>query len=166
MSTGDPTPSTTRHDLVITRVIDAPAQRVWKAWTDPEQVMRWWGPTGFTAPVAAMEVREGGTSLVAMRSPEGQDFYNTWTYRKVVPGQRLEFVQRFADEAGNQLDPADLGLPAEIPREVPHVVTFRAAGDTTTELTVTEYGYPSEQLVDLSRAGMEQVLDKLAESLR
>jgi uncharacterized protein YndB with AHSA1/START domain len=166
MSTGDPTPSTTRHDLVITRVIDAPVERVWKAWTDAEQVMRWCGPTGFTAPVARMEVREGGTSLVAMRSPEGQDLYNSWTYRKVVPGQRLEFVQRFVDEAGNQLDPADLGLPAEIPREVSHVVTFKAVGDGATELTVTEHGYPSQQLVDLSRAGMEQVLDKLADSLR
>jgi uncharacterized protein YndB with AHSA1/START domain len=166
MSTGDPTPSTASHDLVITRVIDASVERVWRAWTDPEQVMRWWGPTGFTAPVAAMEVREGGTSLVAMRSPEGQDLYNTWTYRKVVPRQRLEFVQRFADQAGHQLDPADLGLPAELPREVPHTVTFKAVGDGATELTVTEDGYPSQQLVDLSRAGMEQVLDKLADSLK
>jgi uncharacterized protein YndB with AHSA1/START domain len=89
-----------------------------------------------------------------------------WTYRKVEPRQRLEFVQRFADQAGNQLDPADLGLPAELPREVAHVVTFKAVGDGATELTVTEHGYPSQQLVDLSRAGMEQVLDKLAESLK
>jgi uncharacterized protein YndB with AHSA1/START domain len=88
MSTSDPTPSTTRHDLIITRVIDAPVERVWKAWTDPDQVMRWWGPTGFTAPVASMEVREGGTSLVAMRSPEGQDLYNTWT-GSVASGRRV-----------------------------------------------------------------------------
>jgi uncharacterized protein YndB with AHSA1/START domain len=162
MSGADPT----RHDMVITRVFDAPVERVWQAWTDPEQVMRWWGPTGFTAPVARMDVREGGTSLVAMRSPQGQDLYNTWTYRTVEPGRRLEFVHRFADEAGNQRDPAELGLPAEIPREVPHTLTFTAVGDGRTELTVTEYGCPSEQIAGFSRAGMEQVLDKLADSLR
>jgi Activator of Hsp90 ATPase homolog 1-like protein len=44
LSTDDPTANTTRHDLVTTCVIDAPVQRVWQAWTDPEQVMRWWGP--------------------------------------------------------------------------------------------------------------------------
>jgi uncharacterized protein YndB with AHSA1/START domain len=162
MSRADPT----RHDMVITRAFDAPVERVWRAWTEPEQVMRWWGPTGFTAPVARMDVREGGTSLVAMRSPQGQDFYNTWTYRKVEPGRRLEFVSRFADEAGDQRDPAELGLPAEIPGEVPHTLTFTAVGDGRTELTVTEYGYPSAQIADFSRAGMEQVLDKLAASLR
>jgi uncharacterized protein YndB with AHSA1/START domain len=162
MSRADPT----RHDMVITRAFDAPVERVWRAWTEPEQVMRWWGPTGFTAPVARMDVREGGTSLVAMRSPQGQDFYNTWTYRKVEPGRRLEFVSRFADEAGDQRDPAELGLPAEIPGEVPHTLTFTAVGDGRTELTVTEYGYPSAQIADFSRAGMEQVLDKLAVSLR
>jgi uncharacterized protein YndB with AHSA1/START domain len=53
----------------------------------PEQVRRWWGPTGFTCPLARMEVREGGTSLVAMPSPEGQDLSSTWVYRSVVPHQ-------------------------------------------------------------------------------
>jgi uncharacterized protein YndB with AHSA1/START domain len=71
-----------------------------------------------------MDVREGGTSLVAMRSPEGQDLYNTWTYRSIVPQQRLEFIQNFADEDGNTIAPASIGLPPEIPQEVRHLVTF------------------------------------------
>lgn len=70
---------TKTRDLVVTRVFDAPVERAWKAWSDSEHVKRWWGPEGFTSPVARMDFREGGTSLVCMRSSEGQDFYNTWT---------------------------------------------------------------------------------------
>ena len=75
----------TEHNVVVTRVLDAPVEPVWRAWSESEQVMRWWGPTGFTCPVARMDVREGGTSLVCMRSPDGHDIYNTWTYERVVP---------------------------------------------------------------------------------
>jgi uncharacterized protein YndB with AHSA1/START domain len=99
-----------------------------------------------------------------MRSPEGHDLYNTWTYREILPLRLLEFVQRFSDEDGNTLDPATLGLLPGIPRDVPHVVTFEATGDGKTELTVTEYGYGSDQVVEVSRAGMQQCLDKMAAS--
>jgi uncharacterized protein YndB with AHSA1/START domain len=151
-----------KKDLIVTRFFDAPLEQVWKAWSDPEYVMQWWGPTGFTAPVARIDFREGGTSLVCMRSPEGQDLYNTWTYRKIVPMERIEFVQRFSDKDGKTVEPAEMGLPPDIPREVPHVVTFEARGDGRTEMIVTEYGYTSDQIVDISRAGMEQCLDKMA----
>jgi uncharacterized protein YndB with AHSA1/START domain len=156
---------TTEHNVVVTRVIDAPVELVWRAWTDSELVMRWWGPTGFTCPVARMDVSQGGTSLVCMRSPDGHDLYNTWTYRRITPLRRLEFTNRFADADGNALDPAAIGLPPGIPAEVPHVVTFAPAGDGKTELTVTEYGYASPEVVELSKAGMEQCLDKLAAAL-
>jgi uncharacterized protein YndB with AHSA1/START domain len=152
------------RDLVVTRVFEAPVEQVWQAWTEPEHVMRWWGPMGFTSPVARMDVREGGTSLVCMRSPDGHDLYNTWTYRKIVPTQRLEFILNFADEDGKRIDPATLGLPPDIPRDVRHVVTFSAVSDNTTEMTVTEYGYTSDQVLDISKAGLEQCLDKMAAS--
>jgi uncharacterized protein YndB with AHSA1/START domain len=151
-------------NMVVTWVFDAPVEEVWKAWSDPERVMRWWGPTGFTAPVARMDFREGGTSLVCMRSPEGQDHFNTWTYRRIVPQRRIEFVQRFSDENGNAIDPGTMGMPPGIPREVPHVVIFEAAEDRKTVLTVTEYGYTSDQVVEVSRAGMQQCLDEMAAS--
>ena len=158
-----------QRDVVVTRVFDAPVERVWKAWSDSEQVMRWWGPTGFTSPSAKMDFREGGTSLVCMRAPKefgGQDMYNTWTYRKIVPTERIEFIQHFADKDGNKVDPAKMGIPPGVPHEVRHVITFKAVGDNRTEMTVTEYGYTSDQAHDLSKAGMEQCLDKMAESLK
>jgi uncharacterized protein YndB with AHSA1/START domain len=153
------------YDMVTTNEFDAPVERVWRAWTTSEDVHRWWGPTGFTAPVADMDVREGGTSLVCMRAPEefgGQDTYHTWSYGKIVPNERLEFVQRFVDENRKTLDPGTLGLPEGIPIEVPHVITFRDLGKGRAEITVTESGYTSEQIVGISKAGMDQCLDKMA----
>ena len=155
-------------DMVLTRELDAPVERVWEAWTEPELVKRWWGPAGFTAPLAEMDAREGGQSLVCMRSPAewgGQDFYNTWTYSVVAPGQRLEYVAAFTDANRRPLKPADLGLPAGIPDEVPHRVTFESLEDDRTKLTVVESGYTEPDVVETSRAGMSQCLDKMAEAL-
>ena len=77
------------------------------------------------------------------------------------PG-RIEFVQGFAKEDGTRVAPAELGLPPGIPEEVRHVVTLSPIDSATTRLTVREYGYPNPEIVEISRAGMEQVLDKMA----
>jgi uncharacterized protein YndB with AHSA1/START domain len=114
-----------------------------------------------------MDFREGGTSLVCMRAPEeygGQDMYNTWTYQKIEPMQRIEYILNFTDNDGIKLDPAKIGMPPGIPRDVPHVVTFKSVGDNRTEVTVTESGYTSEEVVAISKAGLEQCLDKMAAS--
>jgi uncharacterized protein YndB with AHSA1/START domain len=150
-------------DMKLSRLINAPLHEVWQAWVEPGKVKLWWGPTGFTCPRADMDVREGGRSLVCMRAPKefgGMDMFNTWTYTKVVPNERLEFVNRFSDKDGNPLDPAVLGLPEGIPKEVPHVVTF-AEKDGGTEVTIVEEGYTSDQAVETSRQGMQQVFDKM-----
>ena len=156
-------------NVVVTRVFDAPVEAVWSAWVEPELVKQWWGPTGFTAPVAEMDFREGGTSLVCMRAPAeygGQDMYNTWTYRRIVPLQEIEFIQHFADKDGNRVDPSSLGLPPGIPEEVRHVITFAGVAGNKTEMTVTEFGYPTDEIVALSKMGMEQCVDKMASALQ
>jgi len=153
------------HDLVVTRVFDAPVERVWKVWSDPEEVMRWWGPEGFTSPKCEMDFREGGTTLVCMRSPEYGDLYNTWAYEEIEPMERIEFVQNPADADGNDVDPVEAGMAPDFPQDVRNVVTFEASGADETELTVTEYGYASEEWYDLSKTGLEQCLDKMAASV-
>ena len=152
-------------DVVVTRSFDAPVEQVWRQWIDPEQVKRWWGPHGFTAPIARMNVREGESSLVCMRSPDGHDLYNTWTYHQVVPFERLEFSMGFAHANGDPAEPADLGLPPDIPPRVRHVATFEPVGEIGTQLTVREFGYSSEQTRDMSKLGLEECLDKMAASL-
>jgi uncharacterized protein YndB with AHSA1/START domain len=153
------------HNVEVTRIFDAPVEKVWQAWSDPEYVRQWWGPTGFTCPLAEMDFREGGTSLVCMRAPQeygGQEMYNTWTYHKIDPKNRIEFINHFTDKDRTKLDPAQMGMPPGIPKEVPHVITFKNLDGNRTEMTVTEHGYTSEQARDLSKLGMEQCLDKMA----
>jgi uncharacterized protein YndB with AHSA1/START domain len=58
-----------RQDLVITRFIDAPLELVWKAWTEAEQVKRWWGPKDYTSPTCKLDLQVGGSFLFAMRAP-------------------------------------------------------------------------------------------------
>src|SRR5512142_1486791 len=98
-----------KKDVLVTRVLDAPVELVWEAWTRPEHVMRWWGPSYFTSPSCKMDFREGGTTLACMRSPDGQDFYNTWHYLKIVPRERIEYVQNLSDENGQPVDPVSIG---------------------------------------------------------
>jgi uncharacterized protein YndB with AHSA1/START domain len=153
------------HDVVVTRTFDAPLERLWRAWSDPDEVMKWWGPQGFTSPECRMDFREGGTTLVCMRSDQGWELFNTWAYRSIEPMDRIEFDQGFADKEGHRVAPPELGLPPDIPHDVPHVVSFSAIDSHTTELTVHEYGYPNPETVEISRAGMEQCLDKMASSV-
>lgn len=150
------------HDLEVTREFAAPVEAVWSAWVESEAVKAWWGPTGFTAPIADMDFREGGTSLVCMRPPQGPNLCNSWTYRRIVPHERIEFDVDFVDAEGTPIDPAAIGLPPGIPDIVPHVVTFEPAKDGGTRMTVLEKGYGSPQTVEMSRMGLKQVLDKLA----
>lgn len=159
------TRSEQRLDVVAHRTVDAPVERVWAAWTEPEGVRAWWGPSGWTCPDAAMDVRVGGASRVTMRSPDGHDLHNLWTYTLVDAPRRLEYVLEFCDASGRVVDPADLGLPPGIPVPVPHVVTCAPLPAGGTALTVTELGYASEAARDLSLAGLEQTLDKLVAGL-
>jgi uncharacterized protein YndB with AHSA1/START domain len=155
------------RDLVVTRVFDAPVELVWKAWTDPAYVTRWWGPEYFTSPSAKIDLRVGGTSLVCMRAPKdfgGMDMYSTWVYQEIVPMQRIDFIQNLSDEKGNLLDPSTLGLPPEFPRDTRTVVTFKDLGSGKTEMTVTEYNMPAAE-TEMGRnaeLGLNQSLDKMA----
>ncbi|MEX5234265.1 SRPBCC domain-containing protein [Kocuria arenosa] len=163
---GPSSPST--FDVEITRVFQAPAQRVWRAWSDPQEIQKWWGPHGFTCPVAEVDLRVGGRALVAMRAPAefgGGDTYSTWTFTEVDSGHRFAYVFNFSDAQGNRLVPAEIGLPEGIPDDGQHVVTFRALDDRRTEMTMVEHGYTTVQARDLSKAGLEQCLDKMATAM-
>jgi uncharacterized protein YndB with AHSA1/START domain len=85
------------RELVIGRVLDAPRAAVWRCWTEPELLCRWFTPAPWTTVAADLDVRPGGRSRVVMRSPEGQDFPNAGVYLAVEPGRRLVFTDAFVD---------------------------------------------------------------------
>lgn len=157
-----------KQDIVITRVFDAPLEAVWKAWTEPEQVMKWWGPTGFTSPSCRIDFREGGRFVFHMRAPKemnNADFYTAGTYKKIVPAELIEFTQGLSDKDGNKIDPTTIGMPADFPEAIPSLLAFKRVGDKT-ELTAIEYGWKLGEMREMSKLGFEQCLDKLAESLK
>jgi uncharacterized protein YndB with AHSA1/START domain len=156
-----------KEDLVIKRILAAPVELVWKAWTDPEHVKRWWGPKYYTSPSCKIDLRVGGKFVFCMRAPQeqgGQDMYTAGVYKDIVPLKRLEFTQGLSDKDGNRIDPALVGMPLDFPNEIHTVILFKALGDMT-ELVITEYNWPVSQMMVYSYAGMHQSLDKLGDSL-
>jgi len=85
------------RELVLTRIINVPREKVYRAWTDPEQIKQWFAPKPWTTAVAETDVRPGGSTLIVMRSPEGQDFPNRGVYLEVVPNQRLVFTDAYTE---------------------------------------------------------------------
>jgi uncharacterized protein YndB with AHSA1/START domain len=90
-----PTESTASRELVLTRLIDAPREKLFKAWTDPDLIKQWFAPLPWTTPHAEVDVRSGGSNLIVMRSPEGAEFPNRGVYLEVVPNERLVFTDAF-----------------------------------------------------------------------
>ncbi|MDB5033076.1 MAG: Activator of Hsp90 ATPase 1 family protein [Chlorobi bacterium] len=155
---------TSAEVLVIERIFDAPRELVWKAWTDPEHLVKWWGPKNFTAPVAKIDLRVGGKYLYCMRSPEGQDFWSTGTYREIVPPERLVCTDSFADADGNVVPASHYGMGDDFPLELQVTITFEEH-ERGTRMTLNHVGIPAGQMRDMTGAGWNQSFDKLAESL-
>ncbi len=158
---------TRKEDLVVKRIIDAPLELVWQAWTDPQHVMKWWGPKYYTSPSAKIDLREGGKYVFCMRAPQeqgGQDSYTAGVYTKIVPMERLEFTQGLSDKDGNPIDPTQIGMPSDFPKEIRTVVLFKPKGNLT-ELTITEYGWTPSPMYVYSYAGLQQSMDKMVEVL-
>ena len=95
MTTNQTTTAVEGRDLVLTRIIDAPRAKVFQAWTDPTLLPLWFAPLPWTTPHAEMDVRVGGSSLIVMRGPDGQEFPNRGVYLEVVENQRLVFTDAF-----------------------------------------------------------------------
>ncbi len=150
--------------VVVTRTVDAPRELVWKAWTEPARVMRWWGPKDFTSPRCEIDLRTGGTYLNCMRSPDGQDTYSTGVYREIIPLERLVYTDRLANADGSFVPPSHYGLPADTKMEALVTVTFEDH-EGKTKLTLTHAGLPSGEISDMAVTVWNQALDKLAKSL-
>jgi uncharacterized protein YndB with AHSA1/START domain len=82
--------SSADREIVFSRVFDAPRRMVWDAWTDPKQLVLWWGPKGFTTTVQEMDLRVGGVWKLVMHGPDGTDYPNKSIFTEVVPYERLK----------------------------------------------------------------------------
>lgn len=119
--------------FVITRTFDAPIDRVWRAWTEPERMAQWWGPRGATTTMKAFELRPGGVWHCMLQMPGQPPMWGKYVFREVTPNHRLVFVVAFADEAGNLRKHP---MSPDWPLEILSTVEFAGAGGKTS-VTVT-----------------------------
>jgi uncharacterized protein YndB with AHSA1/START domain len=92
----DPDPD----EFVLSRVLDAPRDLVFKAWTEAQRLKEWWGPKGFKVISCAMDLRPGGRFLYGLRTPDGGEMWGRWILREVVAPERLVFIVSFSDPEG------------------------------------------------------------------
>lgn len=87
--------NTDSRELVLTRDVDLPREKIWRAWTDPELMKQWFVPRPWTISKVERDLRPGGACLVVMRSPDGQEFPNPGVYLEVVPNEKLVFTDAY-----------------------------------------------------------------------
>jgi uncharacterized protein YndB with AHSA1/START domain len=114
--------------LLLTRLVDAPRELVWRAWTQREHLQQWWGPKGFTWVRSTLELRPGGLFHYCMRSPDGQEMWGKLAFREVAEPERLEFVASFSDAEGRTVRAP---FSPDWPLEVLSTVTFEKKHDRT-----------------------------------
>ena len=152
-----------KQTLTLKRVIGAPRERVWKAWTDPKQFAKWWGPTEFTAPVCELDVRPGGKINVHMKGPDGSPWAEPMpmggVFLEIVPPERLVFTATaFPNGKGgwklenhNTVVLADKGGKTELTLTV---VVMKSSPETAGALAGMEEGWSQslEKLAIIVRA--------------
>jgi uncharacterized protein YndB with AHSA1/START domain len=151
-----------KKQIVIERVFNAPVERVWQAWTDPEMVKKWWGPEGFSAPSVKNDLRVGGKYVYAMQGPAGSEWdkvnYSGGEYKEIIPNKKIVVTDYFCDEAGNKVAPTEAGMPiADFPEESTVTVLFDDQGDGTTKLSIV-YAEPETdaQWEAMLKSGMNE----------
>ncbi len=147
--------------VVIERIFDAPADLIWRMWTEAEHFKAWYGPNGATIPVAQMDVRVGGTRQVCMKMETPNGTMQMWfigEYREVVGNKRLVYTESMSDENGNLVSPSDMGMPEGHPATTEIIVELEDLGGRT-KMVMTHVGIPGDSP---GAAGWKMALDKLA----
>lgn len=144
---------TGEHELVITRLLDAPPALAFQVWSDPAHVARWWGPRergeDFTTPVCEMDFQVGGSYRICIRSPAGRELWQRGRYLEIIAPERLVFT--FAWD-----NLPDMGWETLV------TVIFAAHGPSQTQMTFTQIGLPSVAERDGHIQGWTQCVDRLA----
>jgi uncharacterized protein YndB with AHSA1/START domain len=137
--------------IELEQLVAAPREDVFRAFVEPAELRRWWGPRGFTVPEASLDAWAGGRYRIAMRPPGGEPFHLTGEYREVAAPERL--VCTFAWEPPHPDD-----------RETVVTVVLEDRGDAT-RVTVRQGAFATEERRELHRQGWRETLDRLREHL-
>ena len=141
------------HEIVVTRVYDAPRELVWNAWTRPDQLAAWWGAKGWRTPAEniSVDLRPGGVMrLTSVSEADGTEMTTEGVFSEVVEPERLAFSEA-AERSWHE------GADS--------VVTFTDLGDGRTEMVLRATIHTTGELGATAEAGLRSALDRLAEAL-
>lgn len=138
--------------LKLVRRFPAKPERVFRAFTDPKRLVRWWGPKGFTVPVCEMDVQPGGRWLTTMRSPDGDDYTVSGIYKAIEPPSRLSFTWAWLENGKRG-------------HETLVTIVLKPYG-AGTELTLMQSLFETAQSRNLHEGGWSSALDCLVKYLR
>jgi uncharacterized protein YndB with AHSA1/START domain len=140
------------QEITVRRVFDAPRELVWRAWTEPDQLVRWWGPPGWSTDVSTvtMEVRPGGAFRLTSVNEEGAEMPVVGVYREVVEPERL-VLEEPAEDAWHE------GAVS--------VVSLTDLGDGRTELVLQSTIQTTDEMRAAAEAGLRSSIDRLAQHL-
>jgi uncharacterized protein YndB with AHSA1/START domain len=135
--------------IVLERVFDAPRDLVWKMWTDPDEVARWWGPECFTTPREKIEfdLRPGGVRRLTMVGPDGEEYPSDGRFGVFEPPARLSFAEEITDSP--MIESAEA------------TVEFIEVDDHHTKVVISSRMICADELVAMAEAGWTTQLDKL-----
>jgi uncharacterized protein YndB with AHSA1/START domain len=157
--------------FVISRVLDAPRERVWKAWTDAGELKKWWGPRGFKVHSCKVDLRPGGMFLYGMKAPDGSDVWGRFIYREIAAPEKLVFIVSFSDPQGGVTRHP---MSPNWPQHILSSVEFEEQGPRKTKVSVTwlphEASDAERKTFDEGRDSMKQgwggTFDQFADYLK
>lgn len=152
------------REIVLSRVFDAPLERVWEAWTLPGPLRLWWAPAGCATPFCEVDLRPGGRFRFCMRMPGGKDIWGLGVYKEVVKREKIVYLDSFADSKGNPVPPSYYGMSPGHPAETMVTVTFAAQGTKTIVTLRHEFPETVPERKGTER-GWNEMLDSLAGQL-
>lgn len=134
------------HELVIELILNAPKEKLFRCWIEPQLIIQWFAPKPWTTPSAKTDVRPGGASLIVMRSPEGQEFPNAGQYLEVIPNRKLVFSDAFVGD----------WVPKDGAPFFTAVLTFEDAGEGRTKYTARALHWTAEAKAQHEQMGFVQ----------
>lgn len=154
-----------KQEVLITRVIDAPRELVFKAWTDPASLVRWFAPRGCTIHFASIDVRQGGEFHSCINNPKFGACWCKGVYRELVTPERIVFSMSIADDKGNLVEPQSAGHDGAWPATTVVTVTLV---EQTGKTLLTLHQNVSEVLAKKTGAHPSwlEMLDRLAGEVR
>lgn len=124
------------NDVVITRTVNFPRELVFRIWTDPEHLPRWYAPNDCSIRFQQLDIRPGGRFHSCVTTPGGYECWCAGEYLEISAPEKIVYTMNIADEQGNPRTSAEAGMDPEWPDETLVTVTFRTLGEQRTEVTL------------------------------